>query len=152
MATSLNEIYDLFMQTVTDYRLIDLFNTSVPDFETYLESWLKFSIFDFNVCDQSLEYDDTTKTFDVDLYSYNKIVLAKLMMKYWLKKAVNDVTQFNLHVMDRDYKVASEAANLREKSSYLNIVTEECSQMLIDYGYRKSVDWSSWYNQQYEGV
>lgn len=152
MPTQLSEVYDLFMQTVTDYRLINLFNVSTEDFETYLEAWLKFAIFDFNICDQDLNYNDETKEFDVTLHSYNKIVLAKLMMKYWLKKAVNDITQMNLHVADRDFKVASEAANLREKSTYLNIVTEECSQMLIDYGYRKNTDWSSWYNQSYEGV
>lgn len=147
--TSLSEINDLFMQTVTDYRLTTLFNTSVPDFETYLEAWLKFSIFDFNNCDQDLIYDDTTKLFNVSLTSYNKVVLATLMMKYWLQKAVNDVSQFNLHVTDRDYKVASEAQNLREKTAHLNIIKEQCSQMLIDYGYRKSTDWNDWYSQQF---
>lgn len=151
MATSLSEIYDLFMQTVTDYRLIDLFNTSVPDFENYLESWLKFSIVEFGICDQSLNYNDTTKEFDVDLTLYNKVILATFMMKFWLQKAVNDVTQFNLHVTDRDYKVASEAQNLREKSTHLNMVKETCSQMLIDYGYKKT-DWTSWYNQEFQGV
>lgn len=151
MATSLSEIYDLFMQTVTDYRLIDLFNTSVPDFENYLESWLKFSIVEFNICDQSLDYDETTKEFTVNLSLYNKVILANFMMKYWLQKAVNDVTQFNLHVTDRDYKVASEAQNLREKSTHLNMVKETCSQMLIDYGYRRA-DWTNWYNQEFEGV
>jgi hypothetical protein len=151
MGTSLSEVYDVFMMTVTDYRLIDLFNTSVPDFENYLQAWLDFSIVDFYVCDQDLNYDNTTKEFSADLSRDNKVILATLMMKYWLQKAVNDITQFNLHVTDRDFKIASESQNLREKANHLNLVKEQCSQLLQDYGYRK-VDWDDWYAQQFQGV
>ena len=151
MATSLSEIYDLFMQTVTDYRLIDLFNSSQPDFENYLEAWLIYSIADFDICDQSLVYDDGTKIFSVTLTIPNKVILTKLMMKYWLQKAVNDITQMNLHVTDRDFKVASEAQNLREKVTYLNIVKEECSQSLINYGYKRA-EWAEWYTQDFSGI
>lgn len=151
MNTSVNEVYDLFMQTVTDYRLIDLFNTSEPDFENYLQAWLNFAIVEFNSCDQNLDYDEYTKEFPVVLSRENKTVLATLMMKYWLQKCVNDVTQFNLHVADRDFKTASEAQNLREKTNHLNIVKEQCSQMLNDYAYKR-VDWSSWINQDFMGM
>lgn len=151
MGTSLSEVYDFFMMTVTDYRLIDLFNTSVPDFETYLQAWLDFSIVDFYVCDQDLNYDDETKEFPEVLSRDNKVILATLMMKYWLQKAVNDVTQFNLHVTDRDFKIASEAQNLREKTNHLNIVKENCSQLLQDYAYRKA-DWETWYSGDTAGV
>jgi len=151
MGTSLSEVYDLFMQTVTDYKLIELFNSSPEDFENYLEAWLIYAIRDFGVCDQVLTYDSTSKTFTLDLTLENKAMLATLMMKYWLQKTVNDITQFNLHITDRDFKMASEAQNLREKATYLNIVKEDCSQLLQDYGYKRN-PWSEWYNQEYEGV
>ncbi len=151
MGTSQSEVYDIFMMTITDYRLIDLFNSSELDFENYLQAWLKFAISDFTVCDQSLIFDDITKEFSVNLTDENKIVLSKLMVKYWLQKAVNDVTQFNLHVTDRDFKMASESQNLREKVAYLNVVKEDCSQLLQDYGFRKN-SWSDWYNQEFKGV
>lgn len=150
MGTYINEIYDLFMQLVTDYRLIELFNTSESDFETYLEVWLQNAIFDFNNCNQNLEYDENTKTFSETLTRENKLILANLMMKYWATKNVNDITQMNLHVTDRDFKLFSEAQNLREKQAHLNNIKETCSQMLIDYSYRK-VDWSSWTNQNFMG-
>ena len=149
--TNLSEIYDYFLMTVTDYRLTDLFNTSVPDFENYLQAWLDFAIVDFSVCDQDLNYNNTTKEFPAELSRDNKIILSTLMMRYWLQKAVNDVTQFNLHITDRDFKVASEAQNLREKTNHLNIVKEQCSQLLQDYAYKRN-DWSNWYNQLYTGV
>lgn len=149
--THVSEIYDLFMQLVSDYRLIELFNSSVTDFENYLQAWLEYSINDFSICNQDLAFDSTTKLFGVTLTTQNKIILATLMMKWWLNKSVNDITQFNLHIVDRDFKVFSEAQNLREKSAHLNIIKEQCSQMLVDYGYAKN-DWDRWYNQDFIGV
>jgi hypothetical protein len=149
--TPLSEVFDLFMQTVTDYRLITLLETSESDFENFLQAWLIFSINDFYVCDQSLVYDGTTKVFTDTLTADNKVILATLMMKYWLQKLVNDVTQMNLHITDRDFKIASESQNLREKTAHLNIVKEQCSQLLNDYAYRKN-DWSEWYVQSFSGM
>lgn len=149
--THVNEVYDLFMQQITDYRLVELFNSSITDFENYLQAWLEFSINDFSICNQDLAFDNTTKLFGVTLTTQNKIILATLMMKWWLNKSVNDITQFNLHIVDRDFKVFSEAQNLREKSAHLNIIKEQCSQMLVDYGYSKN-DWNRWYNQDFIGV
>jgi hypothetical protein len=152
MATSLSEIYDFFMQNVTDYRLIDLFNTSQDDFENYLQAWLESAVVEFEpYCDQDINFNGTTKLFPVDLNRDNKVILAMLMTKYWLQKVVNDITQMNLHVTDRDFKIASEAQNLREKVSYLNTLKEDCSQKLIDYGYRKN-SWEDWFSQEFKGV
>jgi hypothetical protein len=150
MATSLSEIYDRFMMNVTDYRLTDLYNTSEESFETYLQAWLEDAVDDFDECSQSLVFDDETKLFTVDLTTKNKNILAKLMVKYWLQKLVNDVTQMNLHITDRDFRVASEAMNLREKREYYAMVVEECSQLLNNYEYDEN-DWDSWYNQSFEG-
>ena len=149
--TYANDIYDLFMTQVTDYRLTALFNQSRVDFETFLEAWLRSSIVDFSICDQPLNYSQVTKAFDSLLTDANQIVLASLMVKYWLKKEVADVTQFRLHVADRDFKLNNEATNLKEKVAYYNLVREDCSQMLNDYGYKR-VDWDSWFNQNFRGT
>jgi hypothetical protein len=151
MATTLSEVYDLFMLTVTDYRLNHLFDASQYEFENYLQAWLEFAITEFHICNQDLNFDNDTKTFPDTLTRENKVILATLMMKYWLQKNVNDITQMNLHVTDRDFRVASEAMNLREKAIYLNHVKETCSQMLSDYGYKHN-DWDSWLEQDFLGV
>jgi hypothetical protein len=149
--TPLNEIYDSMMMQVTDYRLTSLFNTSVVDFETYLQSWLEYAIVEFSMCDQSLDFSESTKKFTVILTTQNKIILATLMLKYWLQKNVNDITQMNLHVTDRDFKIPSEAQNLREKSTYLNVLKEQCAQMLNEYEYKR-IDWADWFNQSFSGL
>ena len=149
--TPLSEVFDLFMQEVNDYRLIELFNVSEDDFEDFLQAWLEYSIVEFDVCDQDLTFDGTTKLFTATLNSTNKVVLATLMMKYWLQKSVNDITQMNLHVTDRDFKMPSEAMNLKEKTVYLNVVKEQCSQLLNDYSYKRN-DWADWFNQNFSGA
>lgn len=151
MSTSIREIFDLFMLRVSDYRLNHLFDSSEEDFDTYLQGFLEFAISDFDICDQDLNYDETTKTFSDTLTRENKTILATLMMKYWLEKLVNDITQMNLHITDRDFKVASEAMNLREKTIRLNNVKETCSQMLVDYAYKHN-DWNGWLEQDFFGV
>lgn len=150
MATTSREVYDLFMMNVQDYRLVDLYETSETDFDTYLEAWLLYAINDFSMCNQSLTFNTTTDLFSVDLNQQNKLILAKLMMKYWLQREVNNITQMNLHITDRDFKIASEAQNLREKVKYLNIVKEDCSQMLNEYDYKNNV-WDDWFNQSFKG-
>lgn len=148
MGTSVSEIYDLALMKLTDYRLDALFNTSETDFENYMQAWLEFAITDFRICDQDLDFDDTTKEFPETLTRTNKVILATLMMRYWMQKCVNDITQMNLHVTDRDFKVASEAQNLREKTNALNVIKEECSQLLQDYGYDR-VEWTDWNAQNF---
>jgi len=151
MATSASEIYDLMMQKTADYRLLTLFESSESDFEDYLEAWLKFAIVDFYMCEQVLTYTSSTKLFSVVLTTENQVILATLMMKHWMTKNVNDITQMNLHITDRDFKVASEAMNLREKASYLNMIKEECSQLLNNYEYRNNA-WADWYLEDFSGI
>jgi len=149
--TSLPEVFDLFMMIISDYRLVDLYNTDEDGFNTYLEAWLQYAVSEFeNICTQDLNYNTTTQEFPAELTRKNKIILAKLMAKYWLEKVVSDITQMNLHITDRDFRIASEAMNLREKKDYFNAVKEECSQLLNDYAYSNN-DWNSWYTQDFEG-
>jgi hypothetical protein len=143
--TSFSDIFDSFSLLVNDYRLISLYESSQVDFETYLGGWLLYAIQDFTVCDQSLVYSASTKTFVESLTTENQLLLARIMVKYWLSKEVADVTQMSIHLQDRDFKTFSEAQNLTAKSNHLNVIKEDISQALVEYSLRKN-DWSSWFN------
>lgn len=144
MGTLLSTIYDRFTMLVNDYKLTALYAASEVNFETYLKAWLDFAIADFQTCTQSLVYTDTgTATFTETLTTENQLILARIMVKYWLSKEVQDVTQMSVHLQDRDFKTYSEAQNIREKSNHLDKVKEDISQALVDYGLR-TVDWASW--------
>lgn len=146
MTTPFSTIYDQFMQFVTDYRLTELYNASVPNFETYLSGFLIPAITDFKNANQSLVY--SSSTFTETLSVENIKILALLMKKYWLTKEIDDITQMNLHILDRDFKLHSENQNMREKQNRLILEREQLSQMLVDYGL-DNVDWSSWLNGEF---
>ncbi len=142
--TTFGEVYDLFMQYITDYKLVALYNASVTDFETYLSAWLKSAITDFKNCNQSLTY--ATGEFTVTLTEENIKILALLMKKYWLAKEIENVNQMNLHVQDKDFKTFAESNNLKEKRETLESDIEKLSQTLVDYGLGNATLWENFYN------
>ena len=145
--TSFSEIYDFFMTTIDDYRLVNLFNTSESDFQTYLSAWLLQSIPEFTNCDQSLSYTGTN--FDATLTQKNINILVLLMKKKWFEKELENILQMTNFVQDRDFKMYSQANNMKEKRERLITLQEEVSQKLVEYGLRNSVDWASWFNGEY---
>lgn len=145
--TSFNEIYDNFMMTITDYRLITLYNTSATDFQTYLSAWLIQSIPEFTICDQSLAYSNSE--FTETLTQKNIDILILLMKKRWFEKELENILQMTNVVQDRDFKMHSQANNLKEKRERLITLQEEVSQKLVDYGLAYSTDWAAWLNGEF---
>ena len=144
MATTFNEIYDFFMTTINDYRLVALYNSSQTDFQTYLSAWLIQSIPEFTNCDQSLSY--SSSSFTETLSQKNINILVLLMKKKWFEKELENVLQMTNVVQDRDFKMYSQANNMKEKRERLITLQEEVSQKLVDYGLEYSVDWANWFN------
>lgn len=147
MGTTFNEVYDFFMSTITDYRLVALYDASVTDFQTYLSAWLIESIPDFTNCDQSLAY--TSAEFTATLTQKNINILILLMKKKWFEKELENILQMTNVVTDRDFKMYSQANNMKEKRERLLTLQEEVSQKLVDYGLNYSVDWADWFDGTY---
>jgi len=147
VATTFNEVYDFFMTTINDYRLVALYNSSQTDFQTYLSAWLIQSIPEFTNCDQSLSY--SSSSFTETLSQKNINILVLLMKKKWFEKELENVLQMTNVVQDRDFKMYSQANNMKEKRERLITLQEEVSQKLVDYGLEYSVDWANWFNGEY---
>jgi hypothetical protein len=143
MATSFSTVYDYFMLIVDDYTLINLYNTNVTDFETYLSGFLIRAIGDFDTCNQSLVYSNTS--FTATLTQTNINILAYLMKKYWLERVIDDIKQMNMMITDHDFKRFSESQNMTSKLNRYREMKEEVSQKLLEYGYKNN-DWASWIN------
>jgi hypothetical protein len=152
MGSEFNLIYDLFMSLQTDYRLTALYQSSVENFENYLQGWLIPSIVEFQdvPCNQSLAHDLTTKTFTETLTLRNQMILAQLMKKYWLTKEVNDISQMRLFIQDKDYSTHSASNSLKEKRELLIATEEEISKLLTSYGYKNN-DWDEWFQGNFGG-
>jgi len=154
MTTPSSDIIDLFMTRIEDYRLDSIFVTSGSlAFVTYIEPWLMDATNEFDIADQDLTYITSGSSaegyFLSDLSMKNKIMISKLMVKYWLSRLVQNILQMNNSVQDRDYKTFSAAQNLKAKQDYLNSLKEELSQDLMNYAYRNN-DWPGWKNQIFD--
>lgn len=147
--THISEIVDMFMMLTADYKLKKLFSIGEQVLNNYVEAWLILAIVDFNnVREDALVYDKTTQLFSTTLSSEDIKILAKLMVRYWLEKEVNDVLAFENTLQDHDFKTYSQAQNLDSKRNLLNLQIEETDKILNSYTYRNN-DWDSWLNQSF---
>jgi hypothetical protein len=145
MSTSFNDIYDLFLINIKDYKLDTLYATSTPNFEIYLQGFLIRAVPSFNYCKNSLDYSLSSKTFTADLTNLEKLILSNYMVQEWFLKEIHNTTQFNLLLSDTDFKRYAESNNLKTKSDYSNMFREKISQLTTDYEL-KNINWEDWAN------
>lgn len=132
MATSFDIIEDLFLISVRDYR-IDALTSNQTVLQQYLDGFLIKAVPNFTACLQDLSYDATARSFTSTFTNLENEILANLMEVEWFKNDVNDVTQINLHLMNREFKLNSENENLKQKSEYLDRAREKAHQLSTEY-------------------
>lgn len=144
MATPFEDVIDLALVRIQDYKLNKLYQTPIL-WQDYLNGFLINAISEFRNCKQSLEYDLVALTFNSNLTNYEIAILASWFVYYWFEREVNNVEQFNEHLTDTDFKHYSEAQNLKEKSLYKDKSREIAMQKMEDYG-MDNVKWKEWAN------
>lgn len=149
MGTTLTEVADLFLSSISDYKLDTIYyNSGSIVLNTYIEPWLLKAINEFSsVCDQDLSYTvlsgNTDGYFTETLTMENKIILSQHMELFWLQKGIQDFRSLNLVIQDHDFKTHSPAQNTRARTENYNSKREELSKRLAEYTYDKN-DWDSW--------
>lgn len=151
MATSYDEIYDLFLVSVRDYNLDNLFAATPTAFNNYLEGFLIKAIPNFYNCSKDLEdRNDSTQTFNITLTTQEKVILSNIMVYEWIAKEIQDINQMNLALNDTDFKRYSEAQNLTAKSKHQSIIRETYTQQMTAYEI-KEIPWTEWLGGNYGG-
>lgn len=148
MATKFEDIVELALITIQDYKLNNLYTADPNSFEVITNGFLVRGLPEFTNCKTPLTYDTTTKTFDYTLSPLEKSILADLWVYEWFNWHVQNVTQFENSMTPSDYKHHSKAENLKQKSEHLDKIREKFNQKMIDYSL-KNVDWSAWGNGNY---
>lgn len=133
MATSFDTIIDMALVNIQDYKLDKLYSVNQTNFQVITDGFLKSGVPSFTECRKSLEYDAVNRTFVADLTSLEISILADLWVYAWFYFHVNNVTQFENHMSPSDFKHFSEAANLKEKSEYLDRLREKYEQKKNNY-------------------
>lgn len=148
MATTFDEIIDLALLSIQDYKLDALANdtNNQSAFQTITEGFLLRGLPEFNTCKQSLAYDENSRTFVSTFTPLEKSILADLWVEKWLEWKVNNITQFELKMTTSDFKHFSEAENLKQKSDWLDRIREKVKQKMTDYDYDDSELFQQWAN------
>ena len=132
--TSFDDIIDLALITVNDYRLSKLSLQDENSFKTYCDGFLISAIPDFPECKQSLEYNTETREFVSDLTMIEKSILANLWVIKWYLRDNQTYALYRQHLQAASsFKNHSESQNLKENSTYLDKLREELDRQKIAY-------------------
>lgn len=132
--TSFDEIIDLALVTVNDYRLSKLAEQGEENFNTYVDGFLISSIPYFPECRQSLDFDAEQRQFESDLTNLEKSILANLWIIQWYTRDNQTYALYRQHLQSASsFKNHSESQNLKENSIYLDKLREELDRQKISY-------------------
>lgn len=132
--TSFDEIIDLALITVNDYRLSKLAEQGEENFNTYVDGFLISSIPYFPECRQSLDFDAEQRQFESDLTNLEKSILANLWIIQWYARDNQTYALYRQHLQSASsFKNHSESQNLKENSIYLDKLREELDRQKISY-------------------
>lgn len=132
--TSFDEIIDLALVTVNDYRLSKLAEQGEENFNTYVDGFLISSIPYFPECRQSLDFDAEQRQFESDLTNLEKSILANLWIIQWYARDNQTYALYRQHLQSASsFKNHSESQNLKENSVYLDKLREELDRQKISY-------------------
>ena len=132
--TNFDDIIDLALIRVNDYRLSKLYEQSEADFQTYVDGFLISAIPYFIECRQSLEYNLEERKFDSDLTELEKSILADLWVICWYERDNNTYAFYRQHLQtSSSFKNHSESQNLKENSTYIDKLREDLDRRKVAY-------------------
>lgn len=133
--TKFEEIYKLFLGSIQDYHLRDLFATDPEVADDMLETYLTKAVVNFRNCTKNIyDLDMVNKAFRCELDIEEKKIVCDYMLIEWLNFVINNITQMNATLNDTDFTHYSEEKNLKEKSNYAERLREIASNELVQYG------------------
>lgn len=133
MATSFDNIIDLALTTIRDYRIDKLYQTDIEAFTEYLDGFIVRGVARFTTCLDDLSYDLILREFNNNLSNLIQSIIADYTVIEWMSSCTMDVTQFQLHLSNSEFKHFSEAENLKQKRDTLDGLREKVSQLCTDY-------------------
>lgn len=147
MVTFKNILDRVYTTLFTDYKLDKLVQVDEQSFYDFLGGFLVNSIDMFDGCLNDLSYSEVTETiekdntlvnvtnyvFDNELTSKEVYILSLGVALGWYKKQLDDVTQFRLHLSNKDFKSYSEQQNLQRRLERLGAMEEELSEEIQKY-------------------
>ena len=120
MATTYDEIRDLFLSKMTDNDLISLNET---DLNNIFDQFLKSAISKFRYCRKDLNNrDNEARIFNETLSETEKDILSSLCVLSWLDMQIRNKEAFRNVLTTKDFNIHSPANLLKELRETRNSV------------------------------
>lgn len=108
--TKFEEVYSLFLSSIQDYTIKNLFIYDIDVAQEMIEYFLLKAIPKFRNCEKNLQdVNMECKVFNCKLDLEEEVILSDLMILSWMDRVVNDITQMNLSLNDNDWRLCSVA-------------------------------------------
>ena len=148
--TTFEELYDLFLSKVQDYRMRNAFLNDTNVATAMLHKYLIKAIAMFDNCKKDIQnVNEILGQFNCTLDITEKNILTDLMVEAWLNRNIDDLTQININLNDTTFKHASEANNLDKKMELRDRLREITRQDMWMYDF-KHTDFEKWASGNYD--
>jgi len=143
--TYLSEIYDSFLSSISDYTFLD---KSVEQIEDELFTYFKKARRKFRKCRQRLDLlddvngdkyfgyiDEEKGEVIVQLTGLEIDILTHLMLVEYMKPQLIATEVMKQSLSDKDFKIYSQANQLRELNLLYRLLQREAKVMMTEYTY-----------------
>ena len=149
--TSYDDIIDLALVSIEDYKLNKIYTDSQADFRMILEGFMIRGLSNLNNCVKNLSNrDDSTHQFNIALDDLEKSIIADWTAIMWLDKEINDTRQITSMMQNRNEAHRySEANNLKAKADHRIQMVEDVKHKQSIYSLQHT-DWKGWASGKYD--
>lgn len=133
--TNISEIYDNFLTKISDYSFLELLP---EEMEEELFGYFKSARTKFYKCKNSLatSVNELGETIiDSQLHPFEIEILTTYMLVEYLKPQVLSSEALKQLMSDKDFKVHSQANQLRELTLVYRNFKKEADKMVVEYTY-----------------
>lgn len=129
MATSFEEIYDVFLSQISDVEFIEM-DTN----DEFKYRYLLNSIARFHSCKSNLK-ERTNKEFTSELTDQEILILGLLMTVEYLSPKIISLKNLEQVMSTRDFSMTSQAAHLKQLLDMKKDKQDEVERLITYYSY-----------------
>lgn len=139
MNTSFEEVYDIFISKIEDYKIVTVDITDLyEEYEKFLSS--SFSKFKIRTNQDDIYMDFNNKSFSSELTYLEKEILAYGMIVSWREPYVNNIENMAMRMNTKDYSQYSQANHLKELSDLKKTAENDFDYWITQYNNKKALD------------
>ncbi len=162
MGTSFEELYDVFMSvSIVDFRLNNLFINNREVFYSYLDAFLKKSVWecseslihslDYEYIEENIGTNDNQILvnrgyFKDNLYNLEKLIIVDFLTIFWYQKNIDDIVVTDERIATKSERNINTDAPLKVKMQRVSDLKCEVQAKIKDLqsDHLEEYDWGDW--------